>query len=442
MRHARIVLILFVFLYKSEACKYSPTPSKQVSTESPKTEPDEDEAFVCDDKTGTDFKSVAKANTNFFIALYKALSSPDNLLVSPYSIFSGLSLLQLGTRGVTKTQYEEVLQYGANGSSEIHHQARDILQSLERLSKLSNETFVLNSANSVFLDSRFEVKQSYEEKVECYYHSNVTRLPLQQDPERSADHINSWITRKTNNRIKDMINTGSLGGNTQAVLVNAVYFKAPWLLPFNEYSTQPDQIFTRQDGREIKVDMMGLEKRLSFARLESGGSVVQLDYDTCKDCDEQSADMAMYVFVPDEGVAWEKFEESIMKEDILNGEGVMFEKDKIRFEMPKFEITHSEAMVPALSELGLNLGGDFSGMTSSPTQVSDVLHQVFLRVDEEGSEGAAATALFMSRMLFIPSTKITVNRTFFLSVVHKQSKVMVFAGKVDRPDKVQKDLVV
>jgi len=442
MRHASIVLILFLFLYKSEACKYSPPPSRQVSTESPKTEPDEDESFVCDDKTGTDFKSVAKANTNFFIALYKTLSSPDNLLLSPYSIFSGLSLLQLGTKGDTRTQYEEVLQYGSNGSSEIHHQARDILQSLGRLSKLSNKSFILNSANSVFLDSSFEVKQSYKEKVECYYHSNVTRLPLQLDPEESADHINSWITRKTNNRIKDLINPGSLGRNTQAVLVNAVYFKAPWLLPFNKYSTQPDQIFTRQDGSEIKVDMMGLEKELSFGRLDSGGSVVQMEYATCKDCEEQSADMAMYVFVPDEGVAWEEFEESIMKEDILNGEGVNFEKDKIRFEMPKFEIMHSEALVPPLHELGLNLAGDFSGISSSPTQVSDVLHKVFLRVDEEGSEGAAATALFMSRMLFIPSTKITVNRTFFLSVVHKQSRVMVFAGKVDRPDKVQEDLVV
>jgi serpin B len=71
--------------------------------------------------------------------------------------------------------------------------------------------------------------------------------------------------------------------------------------------------------------------------------------------------------------------------------------------------------------------------------VSDVLHQAFLLVDEEGSEGAAATALFMSRMLFIPRLRVTANRTFFLSIVHKKSRVLVFAGKVDRPDTVTAD---
>jgi len=418
-----------------DACKYSASPPPPTK---PLTVTDE-ESFECDNKEGTDFKQLAAANTKFFINLYKSINKPDNVLVSPYSIFSGLSLLQLATKGETKAQYEEVLQYGKDSSSAIHHQARDILQSLHRLSKLSNETFVLNTANNVFLDSSFDVKTLYQSQVQCYYHSNITRLPLQLEPKNSSDQMNSWISKKTNNRIKDLITPGSLGGNTQAVLVNTVYFKAPWLLPFSKFSTRPDQLFTRQDGTEIKVDMMSLEKSLSYTRLGSNGMVIELDYDTCKDCKEQSADMAMYLFVPDEGVAWDVFEEAIMKEGILNGGGVTFESDSMRLEMPKFEITHQEALVPALTDLGLNLGGDFTGMTSSPTKVSDVLHQAFLRVDEEGSEGAAATALFMSRMLFIPRVRVTVNRTFFISIVHKQSRVMVFAGKVDRPDMVQEN---
>jgi len=438
MRQAGSVVILLVFLSGLEACKsyFSSSSTSQYSEAATITNNSD---FICDEEEGSNFKQLAKANTNFFIDLYKTINSTDNVLVSPYSIFSGLSLLQLATKGETRTQYEEVLQYGTNSSSAIHHQARDVLQSLERLSKLSNETFVLNSANNIFIDSSFDVKSSYEAKVQCYYQSNISTLPLQLEPEESADQMNAWISKKTNNRIKDLISAGSLSANTQAVLVNTVYFKAPWLLPFNKFSTRSDQVFTRHDGTEIQVDMMALEKHLSYAKLESGGMVIELDYDTCKDCDEESADMAMYVFVPEEGIAWEVFEESIMKEDILSGEGVTFEQESIRLEMPKFEISHQEALVPALTELGLNLGGDFTGMTDSPTQVSDVLHQAFLRVDEEGSEGAAATALFMSRMLFIPRVKVTVDRTFFITIVHKQSRMMVFAGKVDRPDKVQED---
>merc|ERR1712152_36678 len=194
-------------------------------------------------------------------------------------------------------------------------------------------------------------------------------------------------------------------------------------------------MFTRQDNSKVMVDMMVMEEYLSFARLESAGIVIELDYDTCKDCDERSSEMAMYVFIPDTEADWEVFENEVLQTWVLSGEGLVFDQEAIRLEMPRFEISHQVDLVQALSGLGLNLGGDFSGLTYSPLQVSDVLHRVFLRVDEEGSEGAAATAIFMSRMLFIPRMTVTVDRTFFISIVHKQSRVVVFSGKVDKPEK-------
>ena len=58
---------------------------------------------------------------------------------------------------------------------------------------------------------------------------------------------------------------------------------------------------------------------------------------------------------------------------------------------------YSKDLTPLLNELGLDLAGDFSGLTDSSVAVSDVLTKTFLRVDEEGSEGAAATAVIMGR---------------------------------------------
>merc|ERR1712098_948553 len=88
--------------------------------------------------------------------------------------------------------------------------------------------FLLRSANSIFLDSSLAVRGSYLSMVDCYYKAGVTTLPLQDDPQISADKIN------------DLISPGSLGRDTMAVLVNTVYFKAPWRLPFNKFSTQQD----------------------------------------------------------------------------------------------------------------------------------------------------------------------------------------------------------
>jgi len=437
MGHTR-TFILLVLVIGIHGCKRSSSPpSEPVHKATTKASED---IFECDDKEqGDDLKKFSAANTEFFLSLYKSLKSEGNVLLSPYSIFSGLSLLQLATVGQTRSQYQQVLNYGKENSSVIHQQARAVLQSLDRLSRVSNETFILRSANSIFLDSSLLVKQSYMSKAQCYYKAGVTTLPLQSDPQGSADKMNVWVSNKTNNRITDLVSAGSLGRDTVAVLVNTVFFKAPWRLPFNKFSTKADVLFTKHDTTKVKVDMMALEKYLSFARLQSGGMMVELDYDTCKDCDEKSSEMAMYVFIPDKGVDWEVFEQEVLQADILSGEGVEFDQEAIRLEMPKFEVSHQVDLVDALSELGLNLGGDFSGLTDTPTQVSDVLHRVFLRVDEEGSEGAAATALFMSRMLFIPRMTVTVDRTFFISIVHKQSRVVVFAGKVDKPEKVDSE---
>jgi len=430
--------ILLVLVIGIHGCKRSSSPPSEPGNKA--TTKASEDIFECDDKEqGDDLMQFSTANTEFFLSLYKSLKSEGNVLLSPYSIFSGLSLLQLATVGQTRTQYQQVLHYGKENSSVIHQQARAVLQSLDRLSRVSNETFILRSANSIFLDSSLVVKESYMSKAQCYYKAGVTTLPLQSDPQGSADKMNVWVSNKTNNRITDLVSVGSLGRDTVAVLVNTVFFKAPWRLPFNKFSTKTDVLFTRHDTTKVRVDMMALEKYLSFARLQSGGMIVELDYDTCKDCDEKSSEMAMYVFIPDKKVEWEVFEQEVLQADILSGEGVEFDQEAIRLEMPKFEVSHQVDLVDALSQLGLNLGGDFSGLTDTPTQVSDVLHRVFLRVDEEGSEGAAATALFMSRMLFIPRMTVTVDRTFFISIVHKQSRVVVFAGKVDKPEKVDSE---
>ena len=68
-----------------------------------------------------------------------------------------------------------------------------------------------------------------------------------------------------------------------------------------------------------------------------------------------------------------------------------------RLSLPKFEVKYEKNLTPILSDLGLDLGGDFSGLTDSSVEVRDVLTKTFLRVDEEGSEGAAATAVIMGR---------------------------------------------
>lgn len=371
---------------------------------------------------------LGKSSNQLFVDLYKAGPRREgNYLVSPHSIFTGLSLLHLGANGSTLDSLNSMLHLNKNNN--VHEEARSLLNTFNSLTITTNSSFTFVSANNVFLDESVSVKANYEERVKCFYKSNVTSLQMRRDPEESAEEINRWVDERTHGKIQKLVQSSSVR-NAKAVLINSLYFKAPWALPF-KYTRKAN--FSQESGEVIEVDMMLLEGRLSTGLVE-GVRVVQLDYNTCLECDH--SDMAMFIFVPQDGVTLEEAEEVVMKAKVLSGEGVALVKERVRLLLPRFEVRHKSELLLDLVQIGLPLRGEYTGIAQHNLQVDQVLHEAVLRVDEAGSEGAAATAIMMSRMLFVPKTTIRADRTFFFSVVHKPSRLAAFAGKMDRPDPI------
>ena len=248
---------------------------------------------------------LGNSSNQLFVDLYKAGRAREgNYLVSPYSIFTGLSLLHLGANGSTLDSLSSLLHLNEN--NKVHEEARSLLNIFNSLTIATNSSFTFVSANNVFLDESISVKASYESRVACFYESNVTSLQMRRKPEESAEKINSWIEEKTRGKIQKLVQPSSLK-NAQAVLVNSLYFKAPWALPF-KYTRKAN--FSQESGEVMEVDMMLLEGRVPTG-LVDGVRVVQLDYNTCLECDH--SDMAMFIFVPEDGVSLGEAEEIVMK---------------------------------------------------------------------------------------------------------------------------------
>jgi serpin B len=77
---------------------------------------------------------------------------------------------------------------------------------------------------------------------------------------------------------------------------------------------------------------------------------------------------------------------------------------------------------------------DLSGMTAEERLfVQAVLHEVFIAVDEEGTEAAAATAVVAGATAMPPTIDVTVDRPFLFVIHDVQHSTPLFVGRVMDP---------
>ena len=114
--------------------------------------------------------------------------------------------------------------------------------------------------------------------------------------------------------------------------------------------------------------------------------------------------------------------------------------------LPKFKIESSLDLIPVLRQMGLDLvfdpsQSDLSGIVHTAGNervfVLKVIHKAVMKVDETGTEAAAATAVIMLRavstQLRKPPPQVRFDHPFSVFIVERKEKVVLFAGSVQRP---------
>ncbi|XP_059139188.1 leukocyte elastase inhibitor-like, partial [Physella acuta] len=107
------------------------------------------------------------------------------------------------------------------------------------------------------------------------------------------------------------------------------------------------------------------------------------------------------------------------------------------------QVTSSFQLKDPLSKLGMAHAFDdskanFSGISGvNDLVISSVVHKAFVKVNEEGTEAAAATAVVMVKRLCMPMPPHVVNVNHpFLFVIkdHRANGNILFLGQVSDPD--------
>lgn len=310
--------------------------------------------------------------------ILKFMPDDKNYMVSPFSLKMAMSLAANGANGITK---DEILTaFGIDNLDSYNTAAKELIERYEGTSSVK-----LNVANSIWLNKDVAGKDikftdEYKKLVSEYYKGTAS----EEDAKNIAMKINSWVEKKTNNKIKNLLPEGD--AKFLSVLVNTIYFKGEWAEQFEEYATKEED-FTDRNGKVEKTDFMHKTERYRFYEDENM-KMVRVPY--------KGGKTAMYLVLPT----------NEDKMDIATALDNM-NSYKIRLSFPKFKTEYSLSFKEILKHIGIEKAFEkreaefdevmFKGVKEGENvYVDDVLQKTFIEVDENGTEAAAATAVIMN----------------------------------------------
>ncbi|HDK45455.1 MAG TPA: serpin family protein, partial [Actinobacteria bacterium] len=361
-----------------------------------------------------DMASVASGMEAFGTDLYAMLATGDgNLVFSPASIVTALAMTYAGARGVTAEEMARVLHVDLN--DEAFHQAMNALDlALESRSFTEGDEGVqLSTANSLWGQQGLTFEQPFLDTLGTDYGSGMRLVDFKAAAEQARVRINEWVASETNDNILDLIPQGALDSLTRLVLVNAVYLDATWEHQFDPNETA-DGPFTLLDGSRVNVPMMHQTSSFSYGTGD-GWQAVQMPY--------VGDDLAMLVVVPDEGRFTDvegRLARGLLDDAVASLFGA---QSSVSLTIPRFEFRTQAGLNTALRDLGMRTAfdrdaADFSGMTTEETlYISDVVHEAYIAVDEEGTEAAAATGVVMrTTSAPLEEVRLTIDRPFIFAL--------------------------
>lgn len=343
-------------------------------------------------------------------------SSGSDLFFSPFSIISAFGMVYAGANAQTAQEMRNSLGF----SDSLHENLGELVK------EISCEA--LRNANRVWLDHDVKLLQDYELLLKKYYDSDTGLVKFTQNPNEAREIINSWVSRSTHNRIKDLIR--KIEPDTRMILTNAVYFNAKWADAFDKNLTKK-RPFKNAATEPIEVDMMSKTDNFSYGEVD-GAKVIRIPYDV------DGHNFAMLAVLPPENVEMNAFLSGV-NQDLFSRWISSLSRRKVDLWLPKFRTEKRYELSDIFKKLGVQAAftdhADFSGITSAEDlKIDSIIHQSFIELDEEKTEAAAATAVQMMRVTSARPMKVEIkqfhaDRPFVYFIIDDNSGVIVFMGK-------------
>lgn len=344
---------------------------------------------------------------SFFRSVNEIVEYDKNYVISPYSAGVALSMLAEGAEGQTRVEFDDAL-------NNCMFRAIDLG---------GNDTVVVKSANSLWLDDNFSVRNRYVGLLQKDFDAFVDVLPFS-DP-ATVKAINNWCSENTNGKIDNIID--KLRPDMVMVLANALYFNAPWVKAFAPEATK-EAVFHGLAG-DTKVQMMNTKSTFRYAEY-MGCQMVELPY--------EGGRYAMYVVLPPRN--WDA--NSIIPhigESVYDAAMNMLSDREVVLRMPKVKLETSLILNEAIQKMGVKSAftsaADFKGISAmGPLVLDQVKQKCYIDIAEKGTEAAAVTVAQIRLTAARPGAQtaavMTVDRPYLFFIADHETSNILFAGKV------------
>jgi serpin B len=372
-------------------------------------------------------RAVAAANNQLAFDLFRQLGSADaekNLLISPISISTALTMTYAGARGETASQMAAVLHLNGLADDAVHAGYGGLIEDLNA----PREGYDLKVANRLFAQTGFPFRQLFLDTLAGPYAAPLEQLDFVRNTEPSREHINGWVADQTNQKIKDLLPQGTITQDTRIVLTNAVYFNGAWKNRFVERSTA-DAPFYHLDGSVGRSPLMHQENYLNYADFDDF-QMLEIPY--------AGDDLTMVVMLPNDRDGLAALEASIDAERFQESVESL-ESRKVTLFLPKFTFRDDASLGTPLQGLGMTdaFGNpDFTGISDGGgLAISDVIHKTFIDVNESGTEAAGATAVIIGTTSVDtnPVPLFRADHPFLFGIRDAHTGSLLFLGRMTDP---------
>ncbi|CAJ0599071.1 unnamed protein product [Cylicocyclus nassatus] len=325
--------------------------------------------------------SMQVSEMNFGLNMLRQTPVTKSMVVSPVSVIFALAMVQLGARNRTKLQINKVIANEATDNAIVSFYS-DLFKNIT-----NSPGAQARITNGFFMNKTFSIRKDYARMIAQKFGALIEAYDFRQAA-NTAKIIDNFVSQKTDGKIENFIKSDAVEG-ADALIVNAIYFKADWHYTFNKNFTR-EALFYHSADDKGKVNYMNEYRK---NRMYAENEVVQVLSLPYKD-----TSYSFNIFLPKKRFGIDELRTKLDGATIQNLLSRLKSTHLDQISIPKMKLEKDYDLKKALLAMGVsdlfdrNLA-DLSGISENHLYASDAKHRAFIEVDEKGTTAAAATRI-------------------------------------------------